>query len=98
MKREPDERREQKDYIHRIRESLPVLGIARPRWVEGAPVVSLLNFESDFVAVGIALMQQQFASAQPARVKVGEITARLVVRSRVGHLMPPENPVHIKPQ
>ena len=73
MKWKTDQRRQQEHHIHRISKSLPVLGIVSPSRIQFAPVVSLLDFCRDVVAVGIAVMQQQFARPQPARIQIGEI-------------------------
>ena len=57
-KRQSNRGRHQKDHIHRIGETLLVFGILRPAWIEGASVVSGLNFARDLRAVRITMMQQ----------------------------------------
>ena len=46
-------------------------------------IVSSLDFASNLRAIRIAAVQQQFSRAQPARIQVGEIAARLIVTRRV---------------
>src|SRR5438552_14767404 len=89
--------RQKKYDICGIGEALLVLGIIRARWVDRPAVVSTLNFESDDGAVRVASVKQQFARSQPARVEVRQVTARSIVRRRVGKLLRPQNSVHIEP-
>ena len=56
--------------MHGICEALLIFRIVCAIWIEGAPVISALNFSRDLRAVGIAMMQEQFPRSQPARIKV----------------------------
>jgi hypothetical protein len=97
VKRQPDQRRQQKHHINRISKPLLVLGIIRPRCIQHAPVISLLDFYRDIVAVRIALVQQQFPCTQPARIKIRQIPARTLMRRRIRDLVAHQNSIDIKP-
>ena len=97
MKRKTDQRRQQEDHVHRIGKSLPVPGIVRPSRIQFAAVVSLLDFCRNVAAVGIAVMQQKFAPPQPARIKIGKIAPRTLVRRRVGFFIGNQHALHVEP-
>ncbi len=74
-----------------------ILWIVRPIRIQPPPVITLLNFERDFMAVWISPVQQKLARSPPPRIKVGKIPSRNLPDLRIGDLMRAQNPYHIKP-
>ena len=97
MKRKSDKRRQQKHHVDGISEPLLVFGIVRPRGIERAPVISLLDFDGNVIAVRIAVVKQQFPRPQPARIQVRQIAARTLARCSIRNLKAHEDSIHIKP-
>ena len=91
-------RRKQKSHIHRIGKTLLVAGISRAGGVERPSVIAGLNFAGDVVGVGVAMVQQQLARAQPARVQIGEHAPRPAVSRGVGLLEGHQHSLYVEPQ
>lgn len=92
-----DERCEKKHNVYRIGKPLLVFGIFRAIWVESPAVVSGLNFARQFGTIGVAMMQQQLARAQPSRIKIGKVPAWAVVSGSVGALVWDQDSPGIEP-
>src|ERR1039458_980224 len=97
MKRKSDERRQQEYNIDRISKPLLVFRIVRPSRIQHTPVVSLLDFYRDVVAVRIAVVEQQFTRPQPARIEIRQIAARTLMLLRVGSFIRNEHALYIEP-
>jgi len=61
------------------------------------PVVSDLNVAGDFGAVGVAMMQEQFAGAEPAWVEVGQNAAGAAVGGGIGDLIRNQDALNVEP-
>ena len=62
-----------------------------------SPSVSGLDFPSDIFAVRIAMMKQQLARAEPARIDVRKIAPRAAMCGCISPLVRDEHILHIKP-
>lgn len=97
MKREANQRREQEHDVCGISKALLIFRIGRAGIIQSAPVVALLYLKGDLSAVGIAMMQQQFAGTQPSRIKVGQIASRTPMQLCILNLMGYKDSVKIEP-
>src|SRR5260370_41135863 len=92
-----NDRRQMKNNVHRVGESLLVDWVCRARSIERAAVVSSLNLTRDLGAIRISAMEEQFPRAQPARIEIGKIAARAVMRGGVGDLMRNQHTIDVSP-
>src|SRR5664279_5827943 len=92
-----DCRRQIKNDIHGIGESLLVFWVLWAGRIEGAAVVSGLNFARDFGAVRVSAMKEKCLSPDPAGIEVGKISARVAVCGRISNLMRHEHALHVEP-
>src|SRR5208282_2813471 len=96
-KMKTDRRRQIENDVRWICESLLVGWVRGPRRIEGAPVVSGLNFARDLGTIRIPAMKKQFPRAQPARIEIGKIAARPVMCGGVGNLMRNQHAIDVSP-
>src|SRR5260370_30989352 len=92
-----NDRRQMKNNVHRVGESLLVDWVCRARSIERAAVVSSVNLARALGAIRISAMEEQFPRAQPARIEIGKIAARPVMRGGVGDLMRNHHPADVSP-
>ena len=82
-----NDRCQQKNHVGGIGETLLVLRISGASGIERTPVIANLNLARDFGTIWIAVMQQQFSRAKPARVEIGQIATRATVGGCLRQLM-----------
>ena len=83
--------------MQRVSEALLIFGIVSAVRIERATVVSGLDFPRDLRAIWVAMVQQQFAGPQPARIKVGQIATRPAVSGCIRLLVGHEHSLHVEP-
>lgn len=87
---------EQKEcHIDGVGETLLVMGIEGRRRIKGSSVIAGLNFAGDLWPIGVTMIEDKFASADPAGIEVGENAARAGVSDRVLLLVGDEDALHV---
>src|SRR5580698_11879 len=81
-----NKRCQKENYVKRIRKTLFILWVARPRWVKEPPVITRLNLLRHIDRVRIFAVQQNFAGADPTGIKIGKISPRRTGRISRGAL------------